>query len=892
VESFINVGVTTKESWFFELLGGVSVRSNSRQLEDLVGKKPGALLALLALSPGRTRPREEVIDLIWPEVDFDNARNRFKQTLAALRKQLEPVGVAPGSVLIADRSQVGIAAEHKSDVAEFQQSLRSAAVATEPVARAQHLRTALALYKGEFAPGFYLDVLLTERERLSVLAQSARERLTELEGTHPTEAALPIAAAAPAVSLHPTNAFFGRRAERDHLAFLLTEHRLVTLMGPGGTGKTRLAQELQTSTPRSHFVSLSSLRNGASIPDAIVSALALPDSTEPALERLKPILADTLLVLDNFEQLVATGGPEALSALLEAIPTLRLLVTSRLKLSLAAEQVFPLSPLPEGDALALFVDRARLVQPHFALTEENEEAVTELCKRLDGLPLAIELAATRSSVLTPQQILKRLSRRFDLLADKRRDREERHMSLRAALDWGWSLLAPDVQHFFTQLCIFRGSFSLEAAETITGEFLAIDYLQSLADGSFLVMEVGGKRFRLLETLREYGLEKLSKEGKEILGRAHMDYFFARVTEWRTLLGGEAFTETMKLIKQEHENILAALDQGFIIAPEDAASSCHKLYFFWECAYRTRSAMPYLYQALEIANRSGMNEEILAQLHRVLGNLHTWQAEHDLALPFRQLEYSYRSRQWAQYQESGQKSEATLQFLQRQLAASLHNLGLQLYFEHKYDEAEPYFQEARKINHIPITGNIEWLSLNYHSLSSIYTQKGLVEKDKTNRRRFFEKALSYSIHGTIHCRSIKQYFRLCLLLHAQAYVLPLLYRTEEALPLMEEGLPLACFVGNRSYVLCFLICYYHYSLFKKQWEEAAQFQGAVYSLNQQWNINIEKDDSHLRPQINLREILGTARYELLYEAGAQASLEALQTLAAGFHTPALRQRQAQ
>ncbi|MCX6369205.1 MAG: bacterial transcriptional activator domain-containing protein [Armatimonadetes bacterium] len=120
-----------------------------------------------------------------------------------------------------------------------EQSLRSAAVATEPVARAQHLRTALALYKGEFASGFYLDVLLTERERLSMLAQSARERLTELEGTHPTEAALPLATVVPAVSLHPTNAFFGRRAERDHLAFLLMEHRLVTLLGPGGTGKIR-----------------------------------------------------------------------------------------------------------------------------------------------------------------------------------------------------------------------------------------------------------------------------------------------------------------------------------------------------------------------------------------------------------------------------------------------------------------------------------------------------------------------------------------------------------------------------------------------------------------------------------------------------------------------------
>ena len=880
----------TTESWYFELLGGVSVRSDSRQLEDLVGKKPGALLALLALSPGRSRPREEVIDLIWPEVDFDNARNRFKQTLAALRKQLEPAGVAPGSVLVADRSQVGIAAEHKSDVAEFQQSLRSAAVATEPVARAQHLRTALALYKGEFAPGFYLDVLLTERERLSALAQSARERLAEIEGTQPTEAALPITTAGPAVSLHPTNAFFGRRTERDHLAFLLMEHRLVTLLGPGGTGKTRLTQELQATTPRSHFVSLSALRNGASIPDAIVSALTLPDSTEPALERLKTALTDTLLVLDNFEQLAGSGGPEALSALLEAIPTLRLLVTSRLKLSLAAEQVFPLTPLPEGDAVALFVDRARLAHPHFALTDENEEAVNELCRRLDGLPLAIELAAARAAILTPTQILERLSRRFDLLADKRRDREERHTSLRAALDWGWSLLAPDVQRFFTQLCIFRGSFSLEAAETITGEFLAIDYLQSLADGSFLVMEVGGKRFRLLETLREYGLEKLSTDDREVLGRAHMDYFFARVTEWRPLLEGEALTATMKLFKQEHDNILAALELGFLIIPEEAALFCANLYLFWEFAYWTWTAVPYMYQALEITNRREVYGETRARLHRTLGNLHAWHSEYDLSGPFRQQEYTYRSQQWKAYQALELKDEATLSFLMHRLSGAIHNLAHQLYFERRFEEAELYIQESRTL--FQATKNFHALAMSYHLSAIRCTQLGLLTNSASERAAFFEQALRSAEEGTLYCRRGSQDFTLCWLLHAQAYVLPLLGRAAEVLPLLKEGFPLACRVENWSFVVCFLICYYHHAIFEQRWEEAAQLQGAGDSLNRRWKVDIEKDDRHLRPQVNLREILGVARYELLYEAGAQASLEALQTLAAVFHTPALRQRQAQ
>ena len=874
------------------------MRSDSRQLEDLVGKKPGALLALLALSPGRTRPREEVIDLIWPEVDFDNARNRFKQTLAALRKQLEPVGVAPGSVLIADRSQVGIAAEHKSDVAEFQQSLRSAAVATEPVARAQHLRTALALYKGEFAPGFYLDVLLTERERLNALAQSARERLAELEGTQPTETALPITAAAPAVSLHPTNAFFGRRAERDHLAFLLTEHHLVTLLGPGGTGKTRLAQELQAATPRSHFVSLSALRSGASILDAIVSALALPDSTEPALERLKPALMDTLLVLDNFEQLIATGGPEALSALLEAIPTLRLLVTSRLKLSLAAEQVFPLTPLPENDALALFCDRARLAHPHFALTDENEEAIEELCRRLDGLPLAIELAAARAAILTPQQILERLSRRFDLLADKRRDREERHTSLRAALDWGWSLLAPDVQRFFTQLCIFRGSFSLEAAETITGEFLAIDYLQSLADSSFLVMEVGSERFRLLETLREYGLEKLSKDAREKLTNAHADYYIAQTALWKPLLRGAEFATAMAQFKQEHDNTIAALDRTLVSDPERAVTLCLNAYGYWYYSYWYRPSLQYLQQALTAALRGKVTADRIALLHSNLGNAYEEQNEPLRARTHYQSFYNYKHAQLKQRIAAGD-DDKTLFSIRRSMAGALHNLGStfsdhnfggSLPHEEDLDTAQRYFHEARALNEA--IGNDDWRARNLYALYAIAWKKGIASQNADTRAIYFKCALEHAQEGEALCRKVQQDYFLCYMLNAQAILHPLLNQPEQALPAMKEGLEISCSLEHRAFVVYFFHTYYHHALYEKRWEEAAQFWGATTGYGKRWNIPMLWKDEHLRPQVNLPEILGTARYELLYEAGAQASLEALQTLAAGFYTPPLWQRQAQ
>ncbi len=878
--------ISAVETWHFELLGGVRASTASVQVDDLVGKKPGALLALLTLSLGRTRPREEVIDLIWPEVDFDEARNRFKQVLARLRRQLEPAGVAAGSVLIADRSQVGIAAEHKSDVAEFQQSLRSAAVATEPVARAQHLRTALALYKGEFAPGFYLDVLLTERERLSVLAQSARERLAELEATQGTEVPLP-APVLPTL-VRTENHFFGRASERDHLRLLLQDFRLVTLLGPGGTGKTRLTQELQTETPHSHFISLSSLRNGASIPDAIVSALALPDSTDTALTRIQTAFVDkpTLLILDNVEQLVASGGAEAIASILGAVPTLRLLTTSRIRLDLPQECVCQLAPLPEDDALALFCDRARLAKSSFALTDENEEAIKELCRRLDGLPLAIELAAARSGVLTPQQILERLTRRFDLLADKRRDREERHTSLRAALDWGWSLLAPDVQRFFTQLCIFRGSFSLEAAETITGEFLAIDYLQSLTDSSFLVMEVGGERFRLLETLREYGLEKLSKDDSDALTRAHADFFLARATQWGPLLDGAEFAATLRHFKQEEANYLAALDRTLLLDPERAVALCVKVSLFWPYAYWNRPSIAYLNQAIQAAEHVGITGVAINRLYQALGNVYEFLGEYTSARALHQKHYAYNRSQLAKREAAGDNDEALLP-LRRQIAGALHNLGNLLINEEQLDEAEWHYKEAADRNQA--IGNEDWWARNFYGLYLICWKHGAAAPNSEIQTHYFERAQGYAQKGTEICRRLKLDYHLCYQLHAQVNTLSITHQFARALPLMEEGFALACALEHWQFICRFLLCYAYQAIHEQRWEETVQFQGAVAGLGQRWDVVIGTTEHapHLRPQVNLPELLGQERYDLLFQAGFEASLTSLQILAAQTQQPQQR-----
>ncbi|WP_394795864.1 ATP-binding protein [Armatimonas sp.] len=880
------------ETWHFSFLGGISARCQTRSLDDLVGKKAGALLALLALSPGRTRPREEVIDLLWPEVDFDEARDRFRQILARLRKLLEPTGTTPGSVLISDRTQIGIASGHQSDVAQFQQALRSAAVATEPRTRAQHLRSALALYTGEFAPGFYLDVLLTERERLNVLAQGARERLAALEATHTTEVPLSAASIVLPQPVRTQNRFFGRQREREHLGQLLKDNRLVTLLGPGGMGKTRLAQELHSEFPASHFISMSTLRSGASIPDAIVAALSLPESNDTALTRIQAAFLEkpTLLVLDNVEQLVASSGAEAIASLLEAIPALRLLATSRIKLDLPQECVCVLAPLPDEDAIDLFVNRACLAKSTFEITDENEATIAELCSTLDGLPLAIELAAARSAVLTPQQILERLSRRFDLLADKRRDREERHTSLRAALDWGWSLLAPDVQRFFTQLCLFRGSFSLEAAEAVTGEFLAIDYLQSLADASFLVME--DDRFRLLETLREYGLEKLSKGDSDTLTRAHADFFLARATQWGPLLDGAEFAATLRHFKQEEANYLAALDRTLLLDPERGVYLCVKVSLFWPYAYWNRPSIAYLNQAIQAAEHLGITGVALNRLYQALGNVYEFLGEYASARALHQKHYAYNRAQLEKREAAGDDDEALFP-LRRQIAGALHNLGNLLVNEEQLDEAEWHYKEAAARNQA--IGNEDWWARNLYGLYLVCWKHGAAALNLEIQTHYFERAQGYAEKGTELCRRLKLDYHLCYQLHAQVNTLSLTHQYPRALALMEEGFALTCALEHWQFICRFLLCYSYQAIHEQRWEEAVQFQGAVAGLGQRWDVVIGTTEHapHLRSQVNLPELLGQERYDLLYQAGFGASLESLQILAATMHAPPPQaQRQAQ
>jgi predicted ATPase len=349
----------------------------------------------------------------------------------------------------------------------------------------------------------------------------------------------------------------GREKELEEVLALLrsSDVRLLTLTGPGGTGKTRLgmqaAAELTDEVENGvFFVALSAITDPALVAPTIARTLGLTESgTQPPEELLKGYLHDrqTLLVLDNFEQVLESVP--LLDELLSAAPSLKILATSRTPLRLYGEHEFPVPPLSLPDpgslpplerltqygALRLFVERARAVKPDFSLTKENAPAVVEICARLDGLPLAIELAAARIKLLPPQAMLSRLGNRLKLLTGGARNLPQRQRTLRSAIEWSYGLLDEGEKILLGRLAVFSGGSTLEAVEAVCdarGD-LPVDVLDgasSLLDNSLLRQEVVAgdePRFVMLETIHGFALEKLEESSDaEAIKRAHAEYLLA------------------------------------------------------------------------------------------------------------------------------------------------------------------------------------------------------------------------------------------------------------------------------------------------------------------------------------------------------------------------------
>jgi predicted ATPase/DNA-binding winged helix-turn-helix (wHTH) protein len=382
----------------------------------------------------------------------------------------------------------------------------------------------------------------------------------------------------------PRTRFIGRDAALADLARLLPSTRLLTLTGIGGCGKTRLAsqfalQQLDAFADGVWFVDLAPLKDAERVAAVCAAVLGLREEGErPLMQRLLECLASRrmLLVLDNCEHLIDGVAALADALLADAGASTTLFATSREALGVSGEQIYPvrslllpatadLSAVQDAESVRVFVDRARLVLPDFEVNADNAAPLAEICRRLDGIALAIELAAARVTVLPPAEIAARLDDRFRLLTGGSRALP-RHQTLYAAMQWSYELLAPPEQHMLRQMSVFAGGWTLQAAAEVAhtaNEYEALALLSALHDKSLIAVDrevLGGRpRYRMLETVRQYALDRLNECGEAVAARGrHVEHFIALAEEGERHVRGRDQDAWMSRFKQEQENLVVAL----------------------------------------------------------------------------------------------------------------------------------------------------------------------------------------------------------------------------------------------------------------------------------------------------------------------------------------------
>ena len=571
---------------------------------------------------------------------------------------------------------------------------------------------------------------------------------------------------------HQLTSFVGRRREVDDCARQLEHGRLVTLTGMGGSGKSRLmlrvAEELRGRYPDGVWlVDLTAFSDSTRATGALLAALGLREVPGESLTRtLIAYLRDkkALLLFDNCERMLEAVA-EQIVALLRECPHVQVLATSREALHIPGERANPVPPLalpaqvddPEtalaSESVRLFVERTRLVRPAFVLDRETTPIVAEICRQLDGIPLALELAAARMKMLAATDILARLEDRFRLLTGGSRDALSRHQTLRATIQWSYDHLAPEEQRLLRGLSVFAGGWTIEAASFVGGEardeFEVLDLLAALAEKSLVIVDRAGaaeSRYRFLETVRQYAIERVREGNEEETWRGlHLDYFLRFVERAEPELVGPDQESWFQRLDVEHENILSALKWCERDGPasKDLRIGGALWRFWWfgghfslglscltralerdRAAAATPERAQALYAAAQMARELGDLEqanrffrqsleaaEILGDMSRIarayngLGNTAEYAGDYAAAR-------AYHEKSLALSRRLGNK---------RGVAIDLHNLGIVLTIQRQHAAAAPLFEEALGI--FREIGDVNGAQATVDNLAVIATQTG-------------------------------------------------------------------------------------------------------------------------------------------------------------------------
>ncbi|MFI0462753.1 BTAD domain-containing putative transcriptional regulator [Saccharopolyspora sp. 5N102] len=682
----------------FGILGSVEMRGPDGVARGVDAPRTRALLTLLLLDAGRIVPSERLVDGLYGQRPPNDAGNALQAQVSRLRRKLREAGSTAavefhpaGYRLVVDPDEVDV---HR--FARLTDAARRAAASGERVAL---LDEALALWRGpaladvaeepfaaqqiarldearltaiedraearlelgttdvaelrveadahplrERLRGLLMRALHAEGRNAEALAEFAavRQVLADELGADPSaelaelHLALLRAEEPPATRVPvPLTGFVGRGAELDRIGRLLASARLVTVLGPGGAGKTRIALEAAArNAGEVAFADLSQLRDGSQLPRAVLSSLGLRETLPVApVQRLLEALAgrDVLLLLDNCEHLVA-DVVDLVHRLLAGCPGLRVLATSREALGITGEALCPLGPLPvpepaaaPGEALAfpavrLFTDRAAAVDAEFRLTEDTVGRVIRICAALDGLPLAIELAAARLRSLRLDDIEARLSDTgFSLLSRGNRAAAPRHRSLRAVVQWSWDLLDADEQRLARRLTVFAGGATARSAAEVCGlpPDAADDLLAGLVDKSLIT---GRGRYRMLDTISAFGAERLDEAGERArISRAHAEYFLELACAADPHLRRGEQLEWLETLRDEHANTTAALQWAVRNDSELALRLIGALSGYWYLHGVRSDIAPLAAELLELVGTDPpqlAEEYVLCVLHAV------------------------------------------------------------------------------------------------------------------------------------------------------------------------------------------------------------------------------------------------------------------------------------